>query len=379
MGQKWWLENMLVDLRRDSSGKSVYAKREVPNLPYEKEFDNFSQRLSNGEIYKQPLYDFKDMNYDERKKTNINRLIKYINILYKYLNAMNLCFVDGSFIIEDNNSNGIFYNFFLLNILAFSSSVNLKELSSHEEFNPVKYEITDKISKVKYTCDRVCESHIKGKLNKNSIKISCNDLKNGKEIISKNIENVLWYKFNHNDKAYVYLKLEEKKDKIFNYLKKKMGFKGGDLEIIPTRNEDCGDKCMSKNEKDKFMSDNNKELVITVNYEGLYSSKETKQQNLNYTCNDSDILYREYSLNTKDNYGNRIGDEFFIPNELNYFFLKYAYDDKNKIKLDDIMIIHRSNTVYIYTKDECIEKNIKTIPELQTRAWAGGKKTHKKK
>jgi hypothetical protein len=369
-----FINKYMYDTRVVSNGKKNQGLLLSDDSNSVKTLQELDERILNGEIYKSTLYKFKDENYDKRKSDNNLFLKKYIEILYKYLNAIDLCFIDGSFVIEDKPNTDIS----LLGILAFSSSVNLKEFSSHDAFTPEKYEIKPYDNeKMVYTCEKVCESHIKSKLNKTSVKITCLKSDSNENEISRIIKNAIWYKFTRNGRTFVFLKLEEVKNRFYKFLKiksKELFKKGG--RDLTKRLQNCGDECMFKINTADFKSKNTLELLINVNF-SLNNTDKTVISENRYDCNKDEYkgVYKEYKVKVEDEYG-RIGDEFFIPLELNDFFINYA--KYGRINIDDIIITKKLNTVYIYIKDDCIETIIQkkiNPPQYQPveKAWAGGK------
>lgn len=308
------------------------------------------------------------------KIEGIKKLRLYIKVLYQYLGEINQCFFDGSFVIEDNDEK-------LLDVLIQSSSVNLGRFSTHEGFKPENFtktmntmdlkepiyteEITADMKEnndeynVEYTCDRVCETHLRGYTmgEKSNYKISCLALTeaNGKKLYNSVFRNnVLWYKFTRNEKKYIFLKITQKKSSNIDYkihgsiyrLSEKFGKK------YDTRNEDS-------NYDTKFDSINIKNIVINSTHliEKPHNSPFYKGGG-NY----------QYIIKDIDNkiYG-RLGNEFFIPELLSKFFLKYtnyvgSCNSQNNYCHDNIKICKKGDIVYIYdTGEKCNSTDIDSV------------------
>ena len=203
--------------------------------------------------------------YNKNKDEAIHKLVKYIKILYKYLNDIDLCFIDGSFVIEDKDER-------MLDLLIVSSSLCLRHKPSHIKLDSRLFQ--KEINGIKYVTKNVCETHIEGMV----INIKCHHLKNGKKI-----RNIKWFKFlNQKNENLIFLKLEETKACLLEH-------------------------CKEEPYDDSGFKKNINALII------------------------NDVL----DIEIKENY-ERFGDEFFISQHLNDFFLKFSENDKN---IDSINII----------------------------------------
>jgi len=291
------------------------------------------------------------------KLEGIVKLRLYLKVLYKYLGEIEQCFFEGAFVIEDNDDK-------LLDILIQSSSVNLKYLSTHNKFNAEKFtktmntmdltlekykkEITEDMKEnpkeylVNYTCDKVCESHLKR--NDIDFTISCLVKGNKRKLYhSFNRENVLWYRFTRNGKKYVFLKTTQTKTSNLDYQIYGYMHRLGEKATIkyPIRSED------SKIDP-SFGSIAIKEIIIDSKH--LIENPHIGF----YKKSDSHYNYIISSINN-DIYG-RLGNEFFIPELLNDFFIKYTvYNDncteENSMCTDNISICKKGTSVYIYDDD----------------------------
>jgi len=238
----------------------------------------------------------KEIEYNENTKQDILTLIKYIQLLYQYLNVIQLCFTAGSFIIEDNEEK-------LLYLLLQSSTYNLRGFSSHESFGPVKIEKT--VNKIKFTCERVCETNIVGKFNNDPVNISCSysGLSD-----SRNIRNIKWYQFinKENNIKFIFFKLETRPTQDFihaingynHYVRQK-----ATKTVFQSRREDC-------NKTDDGCG---------------YTKADFKKDITELVFDDGE------KIEIIENYGERIGDEFFIPQKLNEFLISIS---QNKKKID---------------------------------------------
>jgi hypothetical protein len=277
--------------------------------------------------------DDKHKEYQIHKSDAVNSLTRYVNLIYKYLNAIEMCFTTGSFVIEDSLEK-------LLDVLIVSSSTGLEGIfASHTSLNPKKFEKT--IHGITYISKRVNETHIYSKIDgeNEGIPISCSHLRDndGHLIIDhRYAQNIKWYKFlNGSEKDFVFFKLERyktcHKEHLANAGNHYVRNKKTKSEYT-SRREDCKDKCVYL--KDSSMKKNIDEIVI----EG-----------------------KSYRID--ENY-NRVGDEFFIPQVLNEYFLKLI--DKN-IDIDyDIKIIKEH---YDDTK-----KDVVTITVEHKHIGKGGRK-----
>uniref|UniRef100_A0A6C0CDN7 Uncharacterized protein n=1 Tax=viral metagenome TaxID=1070528 RepID=A0A6C0CDN7_9ZZZZ len=154
----------------------------------------------------------------------------------------------------------------------------------------------------------VSETHIQGNVTGDFIKILCNHIREqGEEIKDeRKIKNIKWYKFiNGNKKNFIFFKLEKtitcSLDHCYDAAKHYTC--NPEKTIYPSRREDCKHKCQKDDPNFK------------KNVQGL---------NINGNFNE-----------IKEDY-DRVGDEFFIPQELNNYFLIYANNDKNLNKIDII-------------------------------------------
>jgi hypothetical protein len=243
--------------------------------------------------------------YTLKKSDAVNTLIRYIKLIYKYLNAIEMCFTTGSFVIEDRIEA-------LLDVLIVSSSTSLECASSHRSLNPIGFE--KEIDGIKYVSTSVNESHINGTIDgeiEKGMPILCSHLQDneGNAVIDKRFaKNIKWYKFfNGEKKNFVFFKLERYKTFSKKHLlaANERYVKHHDTKSEYTsRREDCKERCVYL--KDSSMKKNIDEIVI----EGT-------------------------SYRVDENY-ERTGDEFFIPEVLSDYFLKLIekrYDIDYDIKI----------------------------------------------
>ena len=263
-------------------------------------------------LFKRSEIEDKEEEYKNNTKNAIYKLAKYIQLLYQYLNGIELCFTAGSFIIEDNNEE-------LLDILLQSSTIDLRGASSHEGFKPVKIEKV--VNGINFTCERVCETNIVGYFNKDAIKILCKKLEL-EEL--KDVENIKWYQFIYNQKKFMFFKLEIKKTLDIGHASTAIShhiLHKPIQSIFPTRREDC---MHAKAGCDSKKSDS---YVFNV---------------------DEIVINHNKQIKLIENYGERLGDEFFIPQELNTFFTIIV--NYNLLPCG-IHVIKKANTAYINTAD----------------------------
>jgi hypothetical protein len=143
--------------------------------------------------------------YEIYKSEAVNTLTNYINLIYKYLNAIEMCFTTGSFVIEDGLEK-------LLDVLIVSSSTGLEGLfASHTSLNPVEFK--KEINGITYVSKGLTETHIHSIIEgKEGVPISCYHLRDAdkKLIIDRRYaQNIKWYKFlNGSEKDFVFFKLD---------------------------------------------------------------------------------------------------------------------------------------------------------------------------
>lgn len=229
--------------------------------------------------------------YKANKNNAQKQLINYIDILYKYLNASKLCFVSGSFVIEDKDET-------LLDLLIQSSSMSLESMESHTGFNPQPF--TKQINGITYVSSTIAETHIKGKF-----EIKC-DYDNALSNETKQIKNIKWYKFTLDEKqnTLIFLKLEDSITCSAEHCIKAAyhhGFNKPAVTLYPTRREDCAKS--GCNTKDTSFRTNVKSITI----------------------NNTPTI----SINENEKY-TRLGDELFIPQDLNDYILQKSFSDDSK-------------------------------------------------
>jgi hypothetical protein len=293
-------------------------------------------------VLKPPKNTVKEMRNDAETKKNylisksfaIHRLIRYVEILYKYLNAIEMCFVAGSFVIEDKDEE-------MLDILILSSSLCLRGASSHTSLNPKQFDKT--IDNIRYVCKNVSETHIEGNVTGNLIQILCSHMKNVEgDVIedTRNIKNIKWYKFlNGENKNFIFFKLEKTITCSVAHCFDAIDHYNGNPEqtIYPSRREDCKTKCQNGNPDFK------------KNVNGLIINGNLKPE-----------IIETY---------NRVGDEFFIPQELNDYFLIYANNQKRINQIDikkdistDIVSLTGGKKNLRYKKKPLYKNNAKNKP-----------------
>ena len=210
-------------------------------------------------------------------KTNIHLnsiLIKnYIENIMKFL-GRKYCFINGAFVIEDNDDN--------LHELLFSVKNNIlsKSIQSHTKY------------KSKY--DKMYEIH----MSDNEINIKCFCDEHYISFAERKIHNIKWYSFTENSNKFIYLKLESSaKTKSLSHIANATSryiLKNSNTSCVIPRREDC--------EKDKT---------------GCIFNKE--HENPFYIPN-TIILNNESPSEIFETY-TRSGDEVFIPTHLSNFVL----------------------------------------------------------
>jgi hypothetical protein len=265
----------------------------------------------------------KDKDYHVYKSDAVNTLTNYINLIYKYLNAIEMCFTTGSFVIEDNLDK-------LLDVLIVSSSTGLEGLfASHTSLNPVEFK--KEINGITYVSKGLSETHIHSRIEgQEGVPISCShlrDTKNNLIIDHRHAQNIKWYKFlNGNNKDFVFFNLERFKTCDTEHIKNAFNryCREHDTESEYTsRREDCKQKCVY------LYSDRKKNIDEIVIEDPSYKVDET-------------IIKIDGSYKVNENY-NRVGDEFFIPQVLSNYFLHLIED--TRFNIDNIEIKkHHDNT-----------------------------------
>jgi len=255
--------------------------------------------------------------YEMHKNEAVNTLTNYINLIYKYLNAIEMCFTTGSFVIEDNLEK-------LLDVLIVSSSTGLEGVfASHTSLKPVGFE--KEINRITYISNGVTETHIHSKIEgQEGVPISCSHLRdtNNKLIIDyRHAQNIKWYKFlNGNNKDFVFFKLERFKtcdtEHVTNAFKRYC-LKHDTRTEYTSRREDCEDKCVYLT--NSHLKKNIDEIVI---------------EDPSYKV-DKNIIKKDGSYKVDENY-HRVGDEFFIPQVLSDYFLHLIQD--THFNIDNIQI-----------------------------------------
>lgn len=272
-------------------------------------------------------------NSEEEIQEKKEKIIRYVNLLYKFLGDK-YCFTSGAFVIQDNDNK-------LHTLLSSVYDENLTEkgVYTHTIF--------------KDDSDIMYEIHFTEKQLNSEIKCKCLD----GTINTRKIKNIKFYKFINNNINFVYLKLESTTTFNTIHLKhmiKKHYFNIENKSCVIPRREDCNHK---KRKNCKFYNDDSKK--IKKNFSGIiiklirnYSNKENSNPNI-YPFDTDDIpldLNEDINTELKKSYDIvkindeecditetyfRKGDEFFIPYCLNEFFINNIEDNYIKFDFDN--------------------------------------------
>jgi hypothetical protein len=186
--------------------------------------------------------------YENNKRDAVNILTRYVNLIYKYLNGIEMCFTTGSFVVEDNLEK-------LLDVLIVSSSTGLEGVfSSHDSLKPTEF--TKQINDITYVGKYVNETHIQSKIDgfNEGMPILCSHLtdEEGNLIIDyRYAQNIKWYKFLNSQKQdFVFFKLERYKTCSRDHVVAavtRYGFHKDTKSAYTSRREDCKERCVYLN------------------------------------------------------------------------------------------------------------------------------------
>jgi hypothetical protein len=286
--------------------------------------------------------------------TNKRLLKKYIENLYKYLGD-SYCFVSGAFVIADPYEK-------LYTILKNSITLNLTslKLTSHTKFKKQEEQIIENLNaehsqQPNHTDKNIYENWMLDNL-MYEMKCKCKHDQEG--YTTRPARNVKWYQFlGVDNKLYIFLKLEDwgsiHPKHVLGAVNRYI-LHNSNESCTDSRREDCKHHCHRHreplDEPSAFEDDSDTTALNPIS--DKKQKKKNKKEEKKMEKEESECCHPEkkhqYSAFTLDAgsevpidepYG-RIGDEVFIPAEINNAIVENIYNDNLTMSTEDDRIIH---------------------------------------
>ena len=284
--------------RKNSQSQSQYKASSINEETSEQEDDyelEEEEEMSQDKVCYNIAPDNKKIASDDENKMNIK---KYIEFLYNYLGEK-FCFTSGAFVIHDKNANlyhllktGVSYNLTYHNKDKTHNKLKIRSRTKHDEES---HNVDDAMYENWMCTNNKCCKNKEDEEDELTFLMKCNCPDKDKNS-SRPARNVKWYQFLGTDnEKYIFMKLESwptphiqhTKEAIMTYV-----FRKPNKSCVKSRREDCGKHCSIKKDSNKI-----KEYQFDA-----------------FTIDGSSPAPIE------EKYG-RIGDEMFIPEEINEFIL----------------------------------------------------------
>jgi hypothetical protein len=259
------------------------------------------------------------------------KISEYIENLYKFIKNIKICFLSGSFVIEDKNQR-------LWRLLRFTDKKNVSKFIglTHNIFKKQGHQydryilniddIVKRRDNPKYK-DNKCKCLKKFPKQYQMVCINCNKKTADGDFIRQCRGIIKFYKFRYKNVVHVFLKLEKwrtvKKDEMIKHwqeYKEKKEFikKNIKRSLGVERAEDCGSKCNNNYLNDYYDKKGNP-LKICIDKPLTNKNKKTKKKHFYnitkfFNHKKKQTQYGCYNVN---NWENRKGDEVYIPNFVN--------------------------------------------------------------
>jgi hypothetical protein len=257
------------------------------------------------------------------------KISQYIENLYKFIKSINICFLSGSFAIEDKNQR-------LWRLLRFTDKKNVSKFIgfTHNLFKKRGHQYDRYILNIddiikrrdnpKHKDDK-CKCLSQFPKQYQMVCINCNKKTPEGEFIRQCKGIIKFYKFKYKGVVHVFLKLERwrtiKSDEIIKHwkeYKEKKEFKKKDIKraLGNERAEDCGDKCENLYVNDYL---DNKGNPLKICIDRPTKNKKTKKKNFYDMIKffDKKTKQQANGCYTVNEWEYRKGDEVYIPNFIN--------------------------------------------------------------